>query len=132
MTSARAVLGAAAGHPATPNILTTPATAGTSFCGFGVVRSPCSVVALEDAVLSTRRPCHLPFDFDIRALCALSVKSPAQLLSLRWMLPPRGFRGGGVADLVLWPTQKLPVQGCELALMSLLLLCVSLCVSLVG
>ena len=56
------------------------------------------------------------------------------MCGFEWSVAPAWRPGGGgvVADLVLWPTQKLPVQGCELALMSLLLLCVSLCVSLVG
>jgi hypothetical protein len=46
VSSARAVPGAAAGHPATHNILTTPATAGMSSSCFGIVRSPFAVVAL--------------------------------------------------------------------------------------
>jgi hypothetical protein len=65
------VPGAAAWHPATHNIPTTPATAGTSFCGFGIVRSPCSVFALEHAALapSPSMPSSLSSS---RVVCILS------------------------------------------------------------
>ena len=53
MTSARAPSGAAAGHPATRNIPTTPAAAGTPVSGFGGVH-------LASQSLSPRNPLLVP------------------------------------------------------------------------
>ena len=53
MTSARAPSGAAAGHPATRNIPTTPAAAGTPVSGFGGVH-------LASQSLLPTNPLHVP------------------------------------------------------------------------